>query len=97
MDSGNAESLKHQILRTDAAGMPLEWIDYRDGKLDVTRRWAHLTDINRANCAAVATVGTIPAGRTASCIKGCILGYRLGDEYAGGGPITDVTGRQDVG
>lgn len=30
MDSGNAESLKHQILRTDAAGMPLEWIDYRD-------------------------------------------------------------------
>jgi len=23
-------SLKHQILRTDAAGMPLEWVNYRD-------------------------------------------------------------------
>jgi 5-methylcytosine-specific restriction endonuclease McrA len=30
MESGNVEGLKHQILRTDVAGMPLEWIDFRD-------------------------------------------------------------------
>ena len=29
-ESGKAVRLQQQILRTDAAGMPLEWIDYRD-------------------------------------------------------------------
>ncbi|MEM8983126.1 MAG: HNH endonuclease [Pseudomonadota bacterium] len=28
--SGNAEHISQQVLRTDVAGMPLEWIDYRE-------------------------------------------------------------------
>lgn len=30
MLAGNAATISQQVLRTDVAGMPLEWIDYRD-------------------------------------------------------------------